>query len=523
MNNNINKDLNNVNKINIMNKKILFLGYGAVAKCVWAYFDYYFEYDISNVFIIDKSYESLYGPKLDILPKSNIIISFIRTFNFEETLSKINFKTGDIVIDLTCISDTYHFVSKCLELGIHYINTSIEDGNDDLYGSSIDLQQRTVIEIFNNFKQNKEPKSNILIEFGQNPGLIQHYVLYALNVLNKLHDKAEGKNKIVDDFSQEQMVRAIRENKVGTILMSEIDGITANSSFKRNKEIQYNTWSVLGLIGEGLDKTELVCGKHNKFVKPQIPKEYFDKRKTLLLKNSTGSGHKVFFLNEYGINSKMNSVCPIPLETNSVNNSNDYTNDYKFKHYNGALIHHGEIFELARLFGKDAPFMSYVYKLNKYTVDSMIDNFGSKIPGKYDDWHDVTIWLSNDYNRCQVFDNIKINNMFGGFDSIGCTLFCGEYQKIEKIYWCGSLLQSNDPNMNKLFTPTIVQVAAGVLSGLSYIIEPNNANKGLLFPCDLDTMYILNKSVPLLGKFFFTEIPAKDFGNDIKFKLDVII
>ena len=98
---------------------------------------------------------------------------------------------------------------------------------------------------------------------------------------------------------------------------------------------------------------------------------------------------------------------------------------------------------------------------------------------------------------------------WSGTDSIGCVMFCGK-NKIEKIYWCGSILSSCDTK-NKLFTPTIIQVAAGVLSGLSYMLEPTNKNKGLLFPSDLNTQYILDKSVPLLGKFMFVEIPVDLF------------
>jgi len=55
-------------------------------------------------------------------------------------------------------------------------------------------------------------------------------------------------------------------------------------------------------------------------------------------------------------------------------------------------------------------------------------------------------------------------------------------------------------------------VAAGVLSGLSFILEPEN-KPGLYTPINLDTVYILNKSSPLLGKLFFTEIPCGLFQS----------
>ena len=492
-----------IKKINIDSKKILFLGYGAVAKCVWNYFDYYFDYNINNVYIVDKYEESIYGPKLDKINEKNIIILNVRSFNFDKLISDIGLNIGDIVIDLTYASNTYYFITKCLDLGLNYINTSIEDCNDDFYGASIDIQQKTVYEIYKRYTSDAKPKSNILIEFGQNPGLIQHYVLYALNKLNKLSHIKEG---YADNYDINYLKQAIIDHKIGTILMSEIDEITSDK-FKAEKDAQYNSWCVAGLFGEGFDKVELAFGKENKFIKPSIPKHMFDMKKTSLLKNND---YKVIFLNDYGLNSNFNSVCPALNESNQI----------IFKKFEGALIHHGELFELARLFGRDAPFLAYVYKINKYAKESLIENFSNR--HEHHDSNDVALNLLSSYNKCQVLENIKINNMFKGFDSMGCTLFCGK-NSIDKIYWCGSVLDSNDPYINKLFTPTIVQVAAGVLSGLSYILESTNINKGLLFPCDLDTKYVLDKSVPMLGKFFFTEIPTEHFDKTIEFTLDEIL
>jgi homospermidine synthase len=477
------------------------LGYGAVAKCVWNYFEHYFEYDINNVYIVDKSKESIYGPKLSEINEKNIMIINVKSFNFDKLVYDIGLSVGDIIIDLTCASDTYYFINKCLHLGLNYINTSIEDCDDDFYGASIDVQQKTVYEIYKKYTSDAKPKSNILIEFGQNPGLIQHYVLYALNKLNQM-----SYGKMDDNYDINYLKQAIIDHKIGTILMSEIDEITSDK-FKSIKGVQYNSWCVAGLFGEGLDKVELAFGKGNKFIKPLIPKHMFDIEKTSLSKNNN---YKIIFLNDYGLNSNFNSICPVIDEDDQI----------IFKKFDGALIHHGELFELARLFGKDAPFMAYVYKINEYARKSFVENFGNR--NQYYDWNDVVLGLLSDYSKCQVLENIKINNMFSGFDSIGCTLFCGK-DTIDKIYWCGSVLDSNDPCVDKSFTPTIVQVAAGVLSGLSYILETANANRGLLFPCDLDTKYILNKSVPMLGKFFFTEIPTEDFDKTIEFRPDVIL
>ena len=112
-----------------------------------------------------------------------------------------------------------------------------------------------------------------------------------------------------------------------------------------------------------------------------------------------------------------------------------------------------------------------------------------------------------------------------GHNSVGCTIICGEGNKPkpDHIYWCGSVLSVDDQNVMPEFTPTIIQVAAGVGSGLSWIMEPRNKNKGFVQPCDMDTRYILEKSIGMLGRFFFTEIPVESFSGKFKFTVDKII
>jgi homospermidine synthase len=487
-------DIRDIERIDINNNKILFLGYGAVAKCVWNYFDYYFTYNINNIYIIDKCLSTIYGPKIDKINKDNIYCESVDTYNFDNIINIIGLKNNDIIIDLTSDTDTYYFIKQCLLFEIMYINTSIEDGNDALSGTSIDLQQKNIKKIFKDHCENNKINSNILIECGQNPGLIQHYVLYSLNHLNKIYD-----NKNIDNYDIFNLIRAIDINKIGIILMSEIDGICKKDETIKLEKKVYNTWSVSGLISEGFEGCELVYGKKNKFIKPIIDKNLIDKIKTKYLKNKD---YKVLFLTEPGVNCHLNSICPILKDDNIT-----------YENFEGKLIHHGEIFELAKLFGEKAPFMSYCYKINKY-AELSIKNFFIRKSLKNED--NLKLYINNSCNNFVVINNF--DNEYEGFDSIGCTLICGDVS-VEKIYWCGSILRDIDKNVNSNFTPTIIQVAAGVLSGLSFIMEKCNKNKGLLMSCDLDTNYILRKSVPLLGKVFFTEIDKKYFDSDLTLKI----
>jgi homospermidine synthase len=468
-------------KIVVTQHKFLFLGYGGVAKCVLDYMKDFFVYDIANIYIVDRCKESIYGPNVQNV--SNLFVRHINCINFVDFINEIQMKEGDIVVDLTTNSDTYYFTDCCLRLGIHYINTSIEDSKDRFMGRSIAVQHETIIDNFRVFKERNVVKSNALIEFGQNPGLIQHYVLFALNELNKQVNHAQH-----DDYSKNMYLDIIDKCQIGTILMSEIDTIDTPDCI--TNEIVYNTWSVSGLLSEGLNNVEITYGKENHFIKPKF--NDINNVLTTALGNDK-CNHNVLFLNTIGIESTLDTICPFISEEGRID----------FVNFKGSLIHHGEIFDLSRLFGHHSPLMSYAYRMNKHVADFISKQTSS-------DMTDVQIKIQNDWNSFRVVDNIMSNTAaWSGTDSVGCVMFCGN-DKIDKMFWCGSIATSHNTK-NKLFTPTIIQVAAGVLSGLSYILEPTNQNKGLLFPSDLNTQYILDKSVSLLGKFMFTEIPVELF------------
>jgi homospermidine synthase len=474
------------NKINIKSKKILFLGYGAVAKGVWNYFTDYFEINRKRVVLVDKDADTFTGPNLTGVKK---IVMTVDATNFSKLIEKIGLKKGDIIIDLTTGTPTYFFITICFERGFHYINTSIEDVNDEMLGTSIECQQRMIASIAKGFPHST---SAIVTECGQNPGLVQHYVKFALNEMK--NQKATIKKS---DYSRKTLTEVIDEYKVGTILMSEIDMLEKRNTFTEKvskNPIIYNTWSVNGYLFEALDSVELVSGTGNRYVKPVISDSQINNVVTEI-----NDYKDVVFLQSSGLHTTLNSICPI-LENNT---------DIVFSNYTGKMIHHGEVFEMGRFFGDKAPFMSYVYR-NSPHVEESVAAFYKKFPNATED----DLWLYvNKNDTFHIFNGQELI----GYDSVGCTIFCGD-KSVERIFWCGSILSSTDLNMKPDYTPTIVQVVAGVLSGLSYVLENEGRIKGWIEPSEMDTPYILEKSKPLLGKFEFLEIPVAEFKGPFSIK-----
>jgi homospermidine synthase len=479
-----------MNKVHLQNKKILFVGYGAVAKATWNHFDMYFTYQPHNVYAVDQFATSFTGPNVDKLHK---FVRHISKHTFDMFLDEIGMREGDIIIDLTYDSDTYFFIRRCIELGINYINTSIEDGNDRFEGSSIDYQQKKIASIFKEYSNQGVIRSNILTECGQNPGLIQHYVFYALNRMNQLQNPS-----IKPDYRRETMIQTLRNYQVGSMFFSEWDDQEMEETMAQ--DMFTNTWCVSGFLAEALDKAEVVRG-YTKWIQPNVKKSIVDINRMKEYQPYQSPEYQVLFFNEPGLHVTLPTISPIWTNAGLI-----------YKVYRGKLIHHGEMFELARYFGSDAPFMTYVYRNNPY-MDQSIIHYKKNHPNCT---NAEIMDYANRPNTFQVLDyghgHIK------GQDSIGATILCGK-EKVDRIFWCGSLFRDMDEH-HPYFTPTTVQVAAGVLSGLSYILEDKQANRGWIQSSDINTEYMLRKSVPLLGQFFFTEIPVEQFKESLDIRVE---
>ena len=114
-------------RLDLSTKSILFIGYGAVAKCTWNHFDRYFIYDPNRIYAVDQFEEAFTGPNVHLLRKK---VRVVNEYTFDPLLQEIGLKEGDVIIDLLYDSCTYFFIKRCLERGIHYMNTSIEDKSD---------------------------------------------------------------------------------------------------------------------------------------------------------------------------------------------------------------------------------------------------------------------------------------------------------------------------------------------------------------------------------------------------------
>jgi|694.fasta_scaffold16096_8 homospermidine synthase len=467
------------------NQKIIFLGCGSVAKCCIYYLNRFIKYKPEQVYIIDKDESTGKFPSVvEIVRYGAKFLHFeLKRDNLQDLFdAKLKLKKDDIIIDLTTQTCTYYIFQECRMRNILYINTSIED--DDIIKDSIItcpvnngiFLQHINLQVIAD-KTRDYGNTTALIEFGMNPGLISVFIKQGIMNLAKQvikYRKTKGKkvNKKMEGYVKEKNHKKLAQ-MMGIEVMhcSEID-TQLPKIIDKGKFI--NTWSCVGLITEGLEPAEIQIGTHEKFV-PFAKSEVNQVIPQLLITKA------------YGKDLKFESIAPLKI------NSDDSVTFTKFE---GRCIHHGEGISLNRYLGsfKYAPTMHYVYKLNPYT-EKLIDETSPQ----------EMVNILNDPSKWKVLN--MHDDKIEGYDNIGALFISRKNPFTESdelfYFWTGSILNT-DYTKNTLkdqyFGPTVIQVMAGVLSGVVWMMK--HKNKGLCFGEDIDDKFVINMSKKYLGRYY---------------------
>jgi len=471
----------NNNKINITDKKIIFFGCGAVAKCCLYYFSYFFIFDYKKVIIIDKLQREKDFPiiKYYLKKKSLFLNKEITEDNYKEFFDTLNLKEKDIIIDLTTRTPTLCIFKYCRLNNLFYINTASEQYLLKNI-NSIAIQHSNYYDIAR--KTSMCNSVTTLIEYGMNPGLISSFVLKGIDDIASYFIKKKYQNNCIDDELIElyglKCVERYRllAKKLGirVIHCSEIDTqvVTSNTLVK---DKFYNTWSCVGLIDESYEGIELAVGTHEKEI-PLPQHQIFI--------------NGIFSSSTLCVDAKIKSIVPLKIENNNI----------VFTEIEGHPIQHGECASLYRLLSTHdyAPTMHYVYKLNKYAEQAV---------NKYNET-EITK-LSLDPNKWEVLN--AHNHDIEGYDNVGAFFILDNSNNYldnsnnHFTWWCGTIL-SNEYTKNvikdKINSATMIQVMSGVLGGLYWALLPENQNKGLCFGEDVDYKTVFSITEKLLGKIY---------------------
>jgi homospermidine synthase len=454
------------------NKRVLFVGFGAVAQCALPILVKHFRVPLKNITVVD-----FIDRRDELRPWIDQGVRFvwqrITPQNLGAKLEKY-LSAGDLLIDLAWNIDCCEILQWCHDHGVLYLNTSVEMWDPYTGATEKHPTERSLYWRHMNIRRMtagwREPGPTAVLEHGANPGLISHWTKQGLiDIAERLLDDKKVQGRDAEEIGQlvkdQTFNRLAQKLGVKVIHCSERD--TQITSRPKEVDEFVNTWCVEGFHEEGITTTEMGWGTHEKQLPP------------MAYQHSDGPCNQIC-LARMGINTWVVSWVP---------------------HYSirGMIIRHGEAFTISdRLTvwenGKPVyrPTVHYAY----CPCDSGILSL-EELRGR-------------DYTLQSKLRIIR-DEIIGGADILGALLMGHAYNS----WWTGSMLSIEEsrqlvPHQNA----TTMQVAISVVAAALWMVE--HPNRGVCVPDDLPHEYILDIARPYLGKSISTAsdwTPLKHYVN----------
>ena len=441
-----------------LEKKFIFLGCGSVAKATIYFLQDFCEFDYKNVYIVDEIDMREVPSLQEIFKKgANFMKLRLEDDDYESLFKLLKVKSLDIVVDLTTNINCFKLIETCKLNSLLYMNTSLEinwhfSADATAYDESL-LKRHVILEELN--KKVVDPKNATHIyEFGMNPGLISHFALQGLMDISTLALKSKEDKELQEFVDNKEYAKIARHLGVEIIHCSEIDTQVAHNV--KDDETFVNTWSCIGLLEEGLEPVQGGWGTHEKNIPDKL--ELVGTNSFAIRTPAYAKFHKSYVPDQEII---------------------------------GCVIPHGEGVTLPEFFTLPdyCPTVHYVYQLCPQT-----SNLVSKTP--LEELKRIKNW--------RVMD--PFNDELEGEDRVGALLVLNKNpitgEKKNWSYWFGSILGQGS---NKFFGPTVIQVAAGVLTAIKYAIE--NPELGSIYSESLPYKWVIETAKPFLGVIYSNPVP----------------
>jgi len=430
------------------------VGYGSVASCTLPLLLKHLDMPMSHITVLD-----CVDKRDKLLPYIQKGLQFVQTRITKQNMSQVlqtHLSAGDLIIDLSVHIDTCDILAWCHDHGVLYINTAVELwGVEELNGKlctehTLYWRQMKINSLVASWGADLGPTA--ILDHGANPGMVSHFakqglVYMAQEIIRRTPNTARAKTleKLLAD---EDFPRLAMETGTKVLHISERDTQVISQPKQPNEFV--NTWSVEGLIEEGLAPAELGWGTHEKTL-PHNAQEHAEGPKNQIC------------LEQMGIDTWARSWVPQgEIMGMVIRHGEAYT-----------LSHHLTVQENGKVVYR--PTVYYVYCPADYAINSV---------------HELKMRQCN----AQQSHRIVGNEIIDGRDELGVLLMGHDLTS----WWIGSSLDIHTarelvPGQNA----TVVQVASSVLSAVVWMIA--NPNCGVKAPDDLPYKEIIEVARPYLG------------------------
>lgn len=431
------------NKLANFTGKIIFIGFGSIAKGVLPLFLRHLPLTPDRIRIIAADPDNE-----EIASRYNIPYHQIRLTesNYRPVLEPL-LEKGDFLINLSVFVSSIALIELCREKEVLYIDTSIEPwegGYTDTSASASARSNYALREAALEFGRKNPGGPTAIVCQGANPGMVSGFLKQAL--LNVAKDNGIDARPA----TREDWATLARQLNIRVIHVAERD--TQNTSVRKKRNEFVNTWSIDGFIGEGLQPAELGWGTHEKYWPKDAGTHSFGCQAAI-------------YLNQPGAATQVRSWTPMegPYHGFLITHSESISiADYLTVRENGEVVYR--------------PTVHYAYHPSDDAVLSV-----HELAGK--NWQE------------QPVKRLMRDEIEEGVDELGVLLMGNP----KGVYWYGSHLGIDEARKSAPYNnATSLQVAAGVLAGVIWAIR--NPDLGVIEPDDIDHETMLEIARPYLGE-----------------------
>ena len=470
--------------------KIVQFGFGAVGKSFFEKVSKEIKFDKNQYFVISR--EKLeYTFFLELGGNmGNFIVADINRENFKKIFSQY-LEEGDLLLDFADSVGTKDFIEWCAKKNIMYLNTGETDWSDNWYNIFDENLKKN--ELRNQLKQeNNVNKYPIVLQHGNNPGLVSHFVKAGLEYIVKQQFKNNKEYKVL--LKENKFNELAKALDLKEIHVNDNDNQEIKDKFDQDK--LYSTWSIDSFFFEILSEATANIGTAEKLD---------DEKKW----------KKLDFKNGF-------------LEFKDIAIDKVGKTYYPKGKFEGFLVPHEETITIAKSLevknGEEVvyrPTVIFLYSPCDFAV-------------KYLEKARVNDYLHPDINKPQD-DNISIirgfqypkkeeivykENIKKGTEYVGVLLLGSKFHPV----WVGNRIKKNflyqDKKSSFWQTPTITPVAMSALAATCWMIK-NKDKGGIYFPDDIkEYKEIIKFAEKYISKTIYKTIHRKKIENSLNIQLD---
>ena len=469
---------------------IVQFGFGAVGKSFYEKVSKEIKFNENKYYVVTINKDE-FAPYINLGGMvGNFIQAEVTKDNFKEIFGRI-LNDGDLLIDFADTVGTKDICDWCAEKNIMYINTGEADWPENWY-SILDenLKKNKLKEKYEeNSLTNKYP---IVLQHGNNPGLVSHFVKAGIEYIANTQFKKDKKLKEL--IKNNKFNEAAYKLGIKMIHVNDIDLQEINDNY--NDDTLFNTWCIDSFFFEMLSEATINIGTYENI-------DFKDKCKLIDNKNGFLEFKKLATEKKcrtYYPNGAFEGFLVPHEETITIAKSLEVKENEKMIYRPSVMFLYSPC-EFARRYLKNA-------KVNEYPEPDINKPLDCE---NQDGQTIVRGYIYPKYSEIVYKEKIK-----SGTEYVGVLLIGENFEPV----WVGnrielSFLYKNDKD-SYWQTPTITPVAMSALAAICWMIK-NKDKGGIYFPDDIkDYEYILKIAEKYISKTIFKTFDKKTIKEALK-------